>query len=111
MPLALRAFSAVAVLALAGCGGAPLPACPDAGTALTYQNFGIGFMAGYCIECHGSGRTEKGLILTTPGAVRGHAEAVNAESGTGSAMPPRGSPLPSAAERAQLVEWLSCGAP
>lgn len=98
------------LLTLAGCG-AGVPACPDAGTPLTYSSFGSGFMSVYCVPCHGPSRTEKGFNVSTLSLVQSNDSAIVSHAGTGSDMPPSDSLLPSATERAQLTEWISCGAP
>jgi mono/diheme cytochrome c family protein len=90
-------------------GGATASACPTGGTALTYANFGQSFMSTHCISCHGAGRAEKGVSLASQALVQSHATAVESTVASG-AMPPSGA-SPTAAERAQLAEWLACGAP
>jgi mono/diheme cytochrome c family protein len=49
-------FAALAVLpALAGCSGAPAEdtaGCTEADRAVNWENFGVGFFAGYCRSCH-----------------------------------------------------------
>jgi mono/diheme cytochrome c family protein len=98
-----------ALFALAACRpslSTPV-SCPDAGTTLTYESFGADFMTGYCIACHGNSRIEKGVDLTTAAGIAAHRSAIVNEVGGGS-MPPTGSPAPTDAERAQIVEWLGC---
>ena len=105
-----RLASIWALSALAACG-APPAVCPDGGTTLTYENFGRGFTATYCLQCHGGDRVEKGVNLSTIALVRTHANAVESAAGPGGSMPPPESLAPSTAEREQLVQWLSCGGP
>ncbi len=97
---------------LAGCGAAGSAAvCPDAGTALTYDNFGAGFMSVYCVRCHGPALQEKNLRLETVALVRTNARAGLAYAGTGTSMPPADAAIPSVEDRAKLTQWLACGAP
>lgn len=102
--------SVVAVLALTQCGPAA-SSCPDGGTRLTYENFGAAFINVHCVQCHGPSRTEKGIALNTASLVRSHAEVSNLAAGVGTSMPPPQSAQPTPAERADLAQWLSCGAP
>jgi len=80
--------------------------CPDGGTTLTWSSFGHGFMTSYCAGCHSGGR----LALTSQAQVQASAGTVDSMVQSGS-MPPRGAPSPTSAERANLDQWLSCGAP
>ncbi len=98
-------------LVLISCGPMANTACPDAGTALTYDNFGADFMTGYCVSCHGVGRTEKNVALNTRALVLTWKSQVSSQAGQGTSMPPTGSTIPTQAERDQLVQWVSCGAP
>lgn len=100
----------LALTLLFNCGPG-LPACPDGGTTLTYDNFGAAFMTSHCIQCHGTARAEKGITLHTAALVRSFADASNAVAGVGTSMPPRDSAPTTAAERGSLAQWLSCGAP
>ncbi|MBK7862140.1 MAG: hypothetical protein IPJ65_26700 [Archangiaceae bacterium] len=98
------------VLLAVGCN-APVVECSDAGTTLTYAEFGQPFMAKYCVSCHGSTLAEKGVRLdTVSGIERSKGEVVD-QAGTGAQMPPSESLIPTTAERAQLADWLSCGGP
>jgi uncharacterized membrane protein len=100
------------LLLLMGCGGVTTPVeCADAGTRLTYANFGGAFLASYCVSCHGADHAEHGVNLSTEAGASAYAQAVVSVAGQGSSMPPGGSAVPSVAERAQLVDWLSCGTP
>lgn len=107
---AIRYLSAFAFLGLTQCGpGAP--SCPDGGTALTYESFGAPFMTTYCIQCHGTALSEKGVTLHTAALVRQFSIQANLSAGVGTSMPPSQSLAPTTGERADLAQWLSCGAP
>ncbi len=100
-----------ALLCLAGCGPSA-PRCPDAGTTLTYENFGAAFMTTYCVDCHGPKKAEKDITLQTAPLVQTHAARSNDAAGVGTSMPPEDAGVfPTSTERAKLAEWLSCGAP
>lgn len=111
MKAILTTLALIAIF-VCGCGApsGPLRSCPDAGTTLTYETFGAGFMTHYCLACHSGARVEKRVDLSTAANVRTHAESVISTAGAGTSMPPSG-PMPSTEERAQLAEWVSCGAP
>jgi uncharacterized membrane protein len=98
----------------AGCGGGLDTTCNDAATTLTWSNFGSDFMGRHCIVCHNtSARAQAGVRLHTVEGVRRNARLVSSTAGTGRSMPigSNDEPLPTDAERAQLTEWVSCGAP
>ena len=97
-----------ALLVSCGSGALSTEACPTEGTALTYESFGANFMSAYCVSCHTVARAEGGVDLSSLTNTRMVAAAVVSEAGTSNKMPPAGSPAPSAADRAKLVEWLSC---
>ncbi len=101
------------LVALSACGpGLPTNGyCPDAGTGLTWANFGSRFMTSYCVGCHGGTRVEKKVDLTSEAGVALNADPVIAQAGIGTQMPPTGSPAPTPSERKQLAEWAGCGAP
>jgi len=98
------------LVTVSACGGGSSAACPSTGTTLTYANFGQGFMSNYCASCHGNSLPEANVSLTSQSGVSAHASAVDSVVTSGS-MPPRGATSPTAAEQAQLAEWLACGAP
>ncbi len=102
-------FFAALVCISCGSGALSTAACPTDGTTLTYENFGSSFMSSYCVSCHSGSRAESGIDLSTSSKAQTYAAAIVSEAGTRSKMPPAGSPAPTATERAQLVEWLSCG--
>jgi len=90
-------------------GGTP-DAGPDAGAdsgtacadpSLTYASFGQRFLDTYCNRCHG---------FTTQQSAQASGSVISAAAGTGTFMP-RGTPTPTAQERAELVTWIACGAP
>lgn len=93
--------------------GGELPACPTGGTMLTYDNFGKDFFNSYCTSCHsgGSGVSEaQDKPFDSQADIQAHAGQIYSEAGgTNTGMPPSGTG-PTADERTQLAEWLSCGA-
>lgn len=115
MPFALLAFGSLFV----ACGGGSdtedpdgLPACPDGGTDLTYDNFGKAFFDTHCTSCHAEGSTNPGAAnfpFETQAQIQAEVEDIYERAGgTNTNMPPDGGPT--AEERQQLAEWLSCGA-
>jgi uncharacterized membrane protein len=107
-----------ALLALvAACGAAPLEIeevpCPEAGTALTYDGFGRGFLASHCNTCHTAGRSgaPASYRFDTLEDVRRHRARIFVRAaGPNVSMPP-GPADPPEEERDRLAEWLACGAP
>jgi uncharacterized membrane protein len=85
--------------------------CDDGGTDLTYANFGQPFFSTYCTSCHGADLAEHGIDLSTEAGAAKYAAGIVQAAGDGAAMPPNGVGAPSAAERAQLVQYLGCGVP
>jgi hypothetical protein len=95
--------------------------CPPSST-LTYASFGQAFMTSYCTRCHSStlsGEARMGAPefhdFDTQLGVQSVAEHIDEAAGAGPAstnegMPPS-DPMPTLAERQQLAEWISCGAP
>ncbi|MCP4447420.1 MAG: cytochrome c [Myxococcales bacterium] len=76
---------------------------------LTYENFGEQFFSNYCTACHAPGaETRRSPDLDTLDAVQAQSTQVNRRAGNGTNMPPT-DPKPSAAERADLDEWITCG--
>jgi len=103
--------------------GAPTGAtCPDAGTSLTWQDFGKPFVESYCLRCHSDevqGTARQGAPsdhnFDTHFECRAFATHMDEWAGSGpdasnTAMPPA-EPRPSEEERRMLSEWLACGAP
>ena len=104
----------------------PLAACGDDGggggggdcatSELTYANFGETFMTTYCVACHDSAKSGGERLGAPAGAdyddsalIQSMASLINSRAGQGSTMPPT-APRPVAEERADLKEWLECGA-
>jgi len=115
------------VSSLVACGGTPPPpsgtgaTCPTSST-LTYANFGQDFMATYCTRCHSANLTGAsrfdapvGLNFDTRDEVFAQRVAIDAQAGSGPngtfTTMPNDSPAPTPDERADLAEWLACGAP
>jgi cytochrome c5 len=127
---AAAAFAAAAFAAViaAGCTnsvplfGPPTQSQCAAGSALTYESFGRGFMERYCTRCHAStlrGEDRQGApsfhdfdTLFGIKAVFDHVDETTASgpAATNTSMPPD-TPSPTLAERQQLGEWLACGMP
>lgn len=96
--------------------------CPST-DAPTARNFGQAFLESYCLSCHsasvtgpGRGGAPTGLDFDTLEKVRAQSHDIDAHaaagpSATNTAMPPRGLPQPTQAERQRLGQWLACGAP
>lgn len=97
--------------------------CPPAST-LTYENFGRQFMEDYCTSCHATtkvGADRNGATADHDfdilAGIRGVAMHIDQAAGIGPASANRNMPpddeaaQPTDAEREQLAEWLSCGAP
>ena len=90
--------------------------CPT-DSALTWENFGQPFMRNWCTACHAEsldeparGGAPAGIDFNDLDGVRTHAARIWARSAdANNTMPPAG--VPPEAERAQLGEWLACGAP
>lgn len=90
--------------------------CPSEGTALTYENFGKGFIDAYCQSCHGSNADDRlgapgEYIFDTAEQVQKHADRIFARSAADNDSMPPGPEDPPAEERERLAEWLACGAP
>jgi hypothetical protein len=128
-----RSFVLVAVawFAAVGCEGDPAPAdeeippppyasfdarpCPN-DSVLTWENFGQPFMRNWCTSCHADAVAEEGragaplsINFDDLDGVRDHAARIWARGGDqNNTMPPAG--VPPELERAQLGEWLACGA-
>ncbi len=109
--------AAAALALLAGCIEPPLEldevACPDAGTALSYDGFGRAFLATHCNGCHTASTSgaPASYRFDTLEDVRGHRARIFVRAaGPNVSMPP-GPEDPPADERERLAEWLACGAP
>lgn len=81
----------------------------DACSTLTYANFGMQFMATYCVGCHSGANAKHGVQLDTLAGVQKSKSGVKRQTVTGTGMPSV-DPKPSAADRKKLGEWLDCGA-
>lgn len=105
------------LLATTGCKAPEGDSGGDCGRvpALSYDNFGEGFLGLHCTGCHSSLIPEARREGATPGvdfdsyaAVLQWSERIGARAlGDEATMPPGGGP--SAEERALLGEWLQCG--
>ena len=90
--------------------------CPT-DSALTWENFGQPYVISWCTACHSSSLDEVHRAAAPPDVnfddldgVRAQAEQIWNRSGDqNNTMPPAG--IAPALERAQLGEWLACGAP
>lgn len=108
---------ALAVFALAACAEAPLEIdempCPEAGTTLTYEAFGRGFMARHCDGCHTAGKSgaPTAYRFDTHDDVIRHADRIFIRAAGPNVTMPPGPYDPPSGERDQLAEWLACGAP
>lgn len=96
-------------------------ACPE-GSTLTYETFGRSFMETHCLRCHSAsvtGAAREGAPadhnFDTLIEVQGLAEHIDGMAGIGpdstNEIMPTDDPKPTDDERAQLAEWLACGAP
>jgi mono/diheme cytochrome c family protein len=110
-------FLAIGSIFAACGGGGPtpeegLPDCPEGGTDLTYASFGQAFFTTHCLSCHTSTSGVAGaenFPFDSQSAIQAEIEDIHERAGgTNTNMPPGGGPT--AAERQQLTEWLSCGA-
>ena len=91
------------------------PCPPD--SALTWENFGGGYVLSYCTTCHHSALPADmrqlapiAINFETVEFVRAQAERIWARAADqNQTMPPVGAPADD--QRALLGEWLACGAP
>ncbi|MES2645176.1 MAG: hypothetical protein V4850_37155 [Myxococcota bacterium] len=106
-------------VALAGCTGAPVSDTADTGAcdhtpALTWANFGQGWMDKHCVGCHSSllrddqrnGAPPSVNLDTWDDAVFWGGRIGARSLGDAPTMPPGGGP--SEEERRLLAEWLDC---
>jgi mono/diheme cytochrome c family protein len=110
-----RWASAVALLALAGCGQNSLgdatgSTCPT-GSTLTYATFGKAFFATNCLSCHASQQIPHFNSVEDIRASKDDIDraAASGPNATNTYMPEDGDV--SDADRTKLGEWLACGAP
>lgn len=105
-----RTLALVVLLAVTGCVDdstgitAADVACPTAST-LTYTNYGSAFMTAHCTECHDT----ESPRLTTQAEVQAATSRILDAAVYHSSMPENGSLT--LAQRTELGQWLSCGAP
>jgi mono/diheme cytochrome c family protein len=85
--------------------------CPDAGTTLTYENFGQAFFAEWCVMCHGGPNGYSSRAFTDIDTIRAQAADIFRNAAEDNQTMPPGPNGPPKAQRAELAEWLSCGAP
>jgi hypothetical protein len=99
-----------------GCGQPASKACPPDEPAgcvdpsLGYDAGIAAILSDRCRPCHAAGGVEASVLLTDYPHVSGARMTVGNQLVTCS-MPPQGSPQLSDAERKQILDWLSCGAP
>lgn len=91
-------------------------ACPPSGTQLTYDNFGRGFMDGYCQRCHGAAGPDRqgapsGYDFASVDDVRRYRDRIFANAAADNTSMPPGPDDPPAEDREKLADWLACGAP
>jgi hypothetical protein len=115
--MSARSMAAL-LLTVAGCGGEQLDeyTCPPDGTALTYKEFGEPFLARWCQGCHGSASGDRqgappNYVFDTHDQVLEHRERIFARAAAGNDSMPPGPDDPAEPDRAELAEWLGCGAP
>lgn len=115
MPRIPMLFPLLAVLAVA-CGQPASNDCPAdnqdqcVDSTLSYAN-GIGdLLSQRCSPCHAAGGVEMTILLTDYGHVSGERTSIATQLVTCS-MPPAGNPQLTTAERNQILDWLTCGAP
>jgi hypothetical protein len=85
--------------------------CPDAGTTLTYENFGQNFFEGWCVSCHGGPNGYSSRAFTDLDTIRAQAADIFRNAAEDNQTMPPGPNGPPKAQRYALAEWLSCGAP
>lgn len=88
------------------------PAADGGCGTLTYETFGKAFLQQYCVGCHQGPRAPDGIDLTTLANVKTNKREIDAhavKTPRSKPMPPPTSPQPSAADRAKLGQWLTCG--
>jgi uncharacterized membrane protein len=115
MPGKSMSLPLLAILAVA-CGQAARQSCPAdnqdqcVDTTLSYDN-GIGdLLTERCSPCHAAKGVEMTILLTDYGHVSGERTSIATQLVTCS-MPPAGNPQLTTAERNQILDWLTCGAP
>jgi uncharacterized membrane protein len=106
-----------ASIALAACDAlGPIPACPDGGTSVTWDNFASDYFGAFCNRCHAASSTDRNGAPTTftfdtlEEALAHRDRIFYRATGDLPTMPP-GPDKPPAAERQQLADWLRCAPP
>jgi hypothetical protein len=95
-------------------GGADTGPCADA-PALTWENFGEGFLVENCQGCHASGATDRhgapaeAFFDTVDNAWAWKDPILAVSTGEAPTMPPSGGAT--ADDRTRLGWWLECGTP
>jgi uncharacterized membrane protein len=90
--------------------------CPPEGTALTFDNWAVGFFAGYCNSCHSVNADDRkgapvAYVFDTYDQVDALRERIFLRSAADNVSMPPGPDDPSEEERWMLAEWIACGAP
>jgi uncharacterized membrane protein len=87
--------------------------CDERDPALSWENFGEGFVTRYCTSCHGADVPEAdrndapdGVDFDSLEDVVAWASRIEARAVDFADMPPGGGPGPE--ERHRLAEWLEC---
>jgi hypothetical protein len=114
MKLHVALSTAVLLAAAAACSvGTSIDrhACPTGGTTLTYQNFGSGFFAAWCIRCHGGPNGYSSRSFTTLDDIRQNKDRIFVNAAADNSFMPPGPDGPTTKERDDLADWLACGAP
>lgn len=115
----LRALIGAALVVLGACQKETTideRVCPPNGTALTYDNFGRGFLAANCQTCHGQPTEDRkgapgGYDFGSAADARRFKDRIFARAAADNTTMPPGPDDPPAGEREKLAEWLACGAP
>ena len=86
--------------------------------APSWDNFARQFFSDYCTRCHAAtlsgtqrNAAPSGVDYDTFQAAAANAGGAKARAGTDAGGMPPGTPIPTTAERATLVEWVDAGAP
>ncbi len=116
----MRLIAAAFVMSLStGCHAADQwddALCPEAGTELTYENFGEGLIFGECQTCHATTAVDRAgapvdVTFDDLEEIREWAPRIYERSAFENASMPPGPIDLEADRRADLGEWLACGAP
>ena len=107
------------VVLLAGCGqwtDLEEVDCPTEGTAVTYENFAVGFFSEHCNNCHGVGANDRrgapiAYVFDTYDQVVALRERVFLRSAADNISMPPGPDDPTEQDRWKLAEWIACDLP